>query len=646
MWRRLLGFLLLPAVLLAKTLDLSVREIRPMMQGMLNLHVEYKEISPILMQRAIKVFIANFDPHKIYLTSAEVRPYLEMADRKLMSVVSNYYHDEYGDFTSLNRLFNKAIQRSVDYRAELQREFALGGKDLPLETRESYLGFAGSEAELKERLKKQLVYLLSEEKNSKPKRMWTPEVREKIGTLWNKRLARYEKAYSSDKVHYLALRILKSMAKSLDAHSSFYSMEEAQEMRAALEKQFEGIGVVLTEGVEGVEIADLIEGGPASKSGQILVGDLIVEINGASQVGASYDDVLSALQSGPRSSLISLGLKRVDGQGNEEVLHVALKKEKIVLKNERVSFKSVPCEGGIIGKITLPSFYESRDGSSCERDLRQVIRELKKNDELKGIVIDMRENSGGFLSQAVKVSGLFITNGVVVISKYAKGEMQYLRSLDGHLYYQGPVVLLTSKLSASATEIVAQALQDYGTALVVGDDRTYGKGTIQYQTVTDADAKAFYKVTVGRYYTVSGRSTQIEGVKADITIPSVLAAYPIGEKYLEYPLSSDRVPAAYQDPLSDLDLPTRAWFEKNYLPTLQQKESQWQKLLPDLKKLSNARLKSNPDATKFFAELKQIQSASVPAGSMRNWWDGNDWQLDEAIEIAKDMARLSTSNLH
>jgi carboxyl-terminal processing protease len=643
MLQRLLGLILLPVVLFSKTLDISVRDVRPMMQGMLNLHVEYKELNTTLMQRAMRVFIAQFDPQKIYLTSAEVRPYLEMADRKLLSSVANYYHDEYGDFTSLNRLFAKAITRSKEWREELKREFTLSGKDLPLEPRESYFAFAGNETQLKDRLKRQLINFLSEEKNSKPRRSWSPEVRERIGELWNKRLTRHEKAYTSERTHYLALHILKSMARSLDSHSSFYSMEEAMEMRAALEKQFEGIGVVLVEGVDGVEIADLIEGGPAHKSGKILVGDLIVEINGNSQVGATYDEVLAALQSGSRASPIYLGLKRVTSEGNEELLHVELRREKIVLNHERVSYETVPYEDGIIGKITLPSFYESRDGSSCEKDLRESLRQLKKQGELKGLVIDMRENSGGFLNQAVKVSGLFMTSGVVVISKYAKGEIQYLRNLDGRLYYNGPIVLLTSKLSASATEIVAQALQDYGTAIVVGDERTYGKGTIQFQTVTDADAKAFYKVTVGRYYTVSGRSTQIEGVKADIVIPSVLAAYPIGEKYLDYPLSNDRVPAAYQDPLSDLDPPTKAWFQKNYLPNLQQKQSHWQRLIPDLKKLSNARLKSNPHAVEFYSQLKQIQSSSAPGGSIRNWWRGEDWQLVEAVEIVKDMSRLSTS---
>lgn len=641
-YRVILGLLAWPLVLCAKTTEISIRDVRPMMQGMMNLHVEYNEINATLMQRAFKVFIAQFDPQKIYLTSAEAHPYLDMNERKLMSCVANYFHDEYGDFVSLSRLMGKASVRSQEWRGELQREFALASSELPLEPRESYFAYAGDEVQLRERLKRQFVNFLAEEKQSKPHRSWSPKVRERIGSLWDKRLTRHEKSYVSDRVHYLALHILKSMARGLDSHSSFYSLEEAMEMRAALEKQFEGIGVVLVEGVDGVEIADLIEGGPAHKSGRIAIGDLIVEINGQDQIGASYDDVLSALQVGSKSSPIALGLKRVDTEGKEQFLLVELKREKIILSNERVHYETIPCEGGVIGKIVLPSFYESRDGSSCEKDLRESLRRLKKQGDLKGIVIDMRENSGGFLNQAVKVAGLFMTSGVVVISKYARGEMQYLRNLDGRMYYNGPLVILTSKLSASATEIVAQALQDYGMAVVVGDERTYGKGTIQFQTVTDADAKAFYKVTVGRYYTVSGRSTQIEGVKADLVVPSFLAAYPIGEKYLDYPLNNDRVPAAYHDPLSDIDLQTRPWFQKNYLPNLQQKQSHWTQLIPELKKRSAARMKSDPQAIAFYTQLKEIQSASVPMSMTRNWWDGEDWQLDEAIEIVKDMIQLSS----
>ncbi len=633
---------LFPFLVGAKAPDLTLKDVQPMMGDMLTYHVEYKDLNPTLMKRAIKVFISQIDPQKIYLTATEVRPYLEMGDRKLQSAIANYYHDEFGDFTSLNRLANKAIKRSIEWRAEIMRELVLSGKELPAEPGESYLGYAGTELQLKERQRRQLIYFLREEKKLRPDMEWTPQIREKAGTLWNSRLNRQEKSFMSDRPHYLALHILKSLAKGLDAHSSFYSQEEALEMRASLEKQFEGIGVILREGVDGVQITDLIEGGPAHKSGQVLAGDLLVEINGQSQIDSGYDDVLTALQ-GSNGSTITLGLKRVKEGGKEEFLRVQLKREKIVLNQERVRFTTVSYEDGIIGKIILPSFYESNDGSSCERDLKEAIRQLKKQGSLKGIVLDMRENSGGFLNQAVKVSGLFMTSGVVVISKYAHGQVQYLRNLDGRVYYNGPLVVLTSKLSASAAEIVAQALQDYGTAIIVGDERTYGKGTIQFQTLTDAEARAFFKVTVGRYYTVSGKSTQIEGVKADLVLPSTLAAFRIGERFLEYPLSNDRVPAAYQDSLADLDAQTRAWFQKNYLPNLQQKQSHWQKLVPDLKQLSNARQKNNPHAKDFLAKLEGIQNSSTPIYPTRSWWQGEDWQMSEAVEIVKDMVKLSVA---
>ena len=333
---------------------------------------------------------------------------------------------------------------------------------------------------------------------------------------------------------------------------------------------------------------------------------------------------------------VELGLMRSD-----QIVHVKLQREKILLEQERVQYVAVPVEGGIIGKITLPSFYESEDGSSSERDLRVVIRALKNQGPLKGIVLDMRENSGGFLNQAVRVAGLFMTSGVVVISKYSQGQVRYLRNIDGRIYYDGPLVIVTSRASASAAEIVAQALQDYGTAIVVGDERTYGKGTIQYQTVTDARAEAFFKVTVGRYYTVSGRSTQMDGVKADIVVPTPFAAFRIGERYLEFSLRSDRMPEAYEDPLSDLDIQTKAWFQKNYLPNLQTKRSYWQAMLPTLQERSQARLASNSECQRFLNELHEMQALGSPAYAHRNWWRGPDWQMDEALEIAKDMISLS-----
>jgi carboxyl-terminal processing protease len=335
-----------------------------------------------------------------------------------------------------------------------------------------------------------------------------------------------------------------------------------------------------------------------------------------------------------------LGLRRFSSDGQAISYRVELKREKIVMQDERVQFTYESYGDGIIGKLVLPSFYESGAGLSCELDIREALRSMKKQGDLRGLVIDMRENSGGFLNQAVKVAGLFVTSGVIVISKYAYGEIQYLRDLDGRSYYNGPLVILTSKASASAAEIVAQALQDYGTAIVVGDDRTYGKGTIQYQTVTDLAASSFFKVTVGRYYTVSGRSTQIDGVKADIVVPTAYSLLNIGERYLEYPLKNDRVPSAYVDPLSDIDQRNRPWFQKNYLPNIQKKLSLWTQMLPELKANSAYRIKQNKDYRVFLKALEQEKQGQSFSPSVQENWGFEDLQMIEAVNIVKDMTVL------
>jgi carboxyl-terminal processing protease len=319
-----------------------------------------------------------------------------------------------------------------------------------------------------------------------------------------------------------------------------------------------------------------------------------------------------------------------------DVDRVELVRDKIVMQDERVRYTFEQCNDGIIGKIVLPSFYESGVNSSCEKDMREALRGLKKEGDLKGIVIDMRDNSGGFLSQAVKLSGLFITSGVVVISKYSRGEMQYLRDVDGRSYYDGPIVLLTSKASASAAEIVAQALQDYGVAVVVGDERTYGKGTIQYQTVTDDHADNFFKVTVGRYYTVSGRSTQIEGVKADIVVPTEYHPYNIGERFLAYPLKNDQVAPVYLDPLVDVDAKNKAWFQKNYLPNIQKKLSLWTRMLPELKEMSQSRVAANKSFVKYVKGSGDMSYSNEGDSESVN----SDPQMNEAVLIVKDMIHL------
>ena len=633
MMKKFLVLLLLAcAQISAATPSLKKSDIRNHLEEMFSYHVEYKEFTPLLVKRSFKSYIEQFDSQKMYMTHADVKKFIELTSTDIERIIDNYSTDQFTDYEILNRQIVGAIERARTCRQALKEDL-VASSVIPSPSVE-VSSYPESFEQVKNKIRNQMIRFLKGEKKSDDPSYWTAEKREKILTLFERRMRRFEDSYmglDGKGEHAFTMHVLKALAKSLDAHTAFFTPEEAFEMRASLEKQFEGVGVVLKEGVDGVEITDLIKGGPAAKSAKIQPGDFLIEVDGKSVSNASYEEVLNQLKGGEKKE-ISLGLKRFLPDGKESVIRVELKREKILMQEERVQWSAEPFGGGIIGKLVLPSFYESSSATSCEADIREALKGLKKEGELLGLVLDLRENLGGFLTQAVKVSGLFITSGVVVISKYAKSQIQYMRSLDPRVYYSGPLVVLTSKLSASAAEILAQAVQDYGVAVVVGDERTYGKGTIQYQTVTDSAAASFFKVTVGRYYTVSGRSTQIEGVKADIVVPTAFAPYNIGERYLEYPLHNDQVPSAYIDPMTDIDQQGKVWLQKNYLPYLQKKESVWNKMIPQLKVNNELRLQQDPNYKAFLNSDGSKKSYGV-----------DDLPMEKALEIVKDMHMMRAS---
>ncbi len=619
--------------------SLSKGDIKRTMQEMLSYHVEFKEFSPLIAKRSFKLFIEQFDGEKCYLLLDEAKPFFELSEKTVQKVIEGYFRDDFSQYEQLSKLINESIIRAREIREEVERELILN-EDSQVTVGESYAQYANGQDELRDRIRKRLVRFLAAEKKEKKKGEWNAERRKKIFAFLEKRLRRFESTYlTNDKhEHFLALHILKALARSLDAHTAFFSPEEAFEMRASLEKQFEGVGVVLREDVEGIVIVELIQGGPAHRSGKIVPGDLLVEIDGRSIRENSYEEALEKMKGNGKKEVV-LGVSRQSEKGAEQKVRVSLQREKIVMQNERLQAFEEPFGDGVIAKLVLPAFYESEEGSSCERDMREALKKLKAKGKILGVVLDLRENSGGFLSQAVKTAGLFITSGVIVISKYAHGELQYLRDLDGRVYYTGPMLVLTSKASASAAEIVAQALQDYGTALVVGDERTYGKGSIQYQNVTERNSGAFFKVTVGKYYTVSGRSTQIEGVKADIVVPTEYSIYNIGERYLEYPLKNDRLPSAYVEPLSEADKKKEHWWQRRATPQLQTVRSIWAQLCPTLKQNSTFRLDNDKNFKLFLNSLKPDA-----APQKKENWGVDDLQMHEAVNILKDMIFLQKQN--
>lgn len=605
-------------------------------EKMLEYHVEYKEFSPLLIKRSFKLFLDQFDPYKIYLLQSEAHQFLHMSQEALEQVAEGHRKASYAKYEELNQLAQNAIVRAREIRKALRLKLLTCDISSGEEEIES---FPKTLEDLQKKTYSKLFQFLVSEKRWEGVEDFSQEQREILLDLWEERLSRIEKSYMSSRFEPdFSRHVLKACAKGLDAHSSFFSAEEARDLRTTLEKQFEGIGVILREGVRGIMIKGLVKGSPAEKSGKLQKGDLLLAVNGETTSALSYEEVLQKLK-GERGEKVVLKLCRLQ-EGQKEDFEVSIVREKVIMEEDRVQFSEIPFGSGVIGKIEIPSFYESEDGASCVDDLREAISSLKKNKNLLGILVDMRENSGGFLSQAVKVASLFMSGGVVVVSKYAEGQMQYLRNTDGRVFYQGPMVLLTSKASASATEIVAQALQDYGIAVVVGDRRTYGKGTIQYQTVTDKNSSSYFKVTVGKYYTASGRSTQIEGVHADIEIPTAYAPFNIGEKYLAYPLKNDQIEPVFIDPLTDVAPRTRAWMKKKYLPRLQKKLSFWTEVLPVLRSNSEFRIHHDQEFLRFLGKMKE-ESEALDLGEAI--LEPSDPTFQEAVNVLKDMIFLDMS---
>lgn len=635
---------------------LKVADIQQVVQRFFAFHIETHDYNPTLVRRSMKIFIEQFDPDKSYLLDSEIAPYLNLDDQHVSEIMGRLKSADYSDFLTLNAVFQRAILRAEGYRAILAQQF-MNNQRMTANPTSSFSSYASTEGELIERQKVRMLRFYNYQESRV--NLDTSERRAKVFSLYERKIRRAESStlfkdtngemLSREKAeHVFSTKVLKSVAKSLDTHTSFFSPEEASEMRLSLEKQFQGVGVVLSEGIEGVMIAELIKGSPADKSGKIKINDQLIEIDRMGVENLQFEDVLSLLSKKNNGDIL-LGFKRIDSRTNvSSVYQVTLRKEPIAMEDDRIQVSIEKVGDGIIGKITLHSFYENSDGVSSENDIKEAIKYFRSQGDLQGVVLDLRENSGGFLSQAVKVAGLFISNGIVVVSKYGTGEFNFLRSIAGRQYFNGPVVILTSKMSASAAEIVAQALQDYGVGIVVGDERTFGKGSIQYQTVTDEKADIFFKITVGRYYTASGRSTQIDGVQADILVPTQYAPYNIGERFLEYPLARDSVSPVFNDPLTDLDAKTQKVFQKRYIPYLQRVVPFWKKNLPQLKKNSAARIAKDPEFKEFLRRNEKIRQRQneIPVNMVDDGFQmrSDDIQMAESVNILTDMIQMEAES--
>lgn len=348
---------------------------------------------------------------------------------------------------------------------------------------------------------------------------------------------------------------MNAFAGMWDPHTSYFSPRTSENFNINMSLSLEGIGAVLQSDNEYTKVVRLVPGGPAAKQGQLEPADRIVSVRQEDEdkvvnvIGWRLDEVVDLIR-GPRESTVTLEVIPADAADETVTETIAIKRDKVKLEEQSASKEVIEFERGDdtfrIGVIHIPTFYADfkamQNGDpnykSTTRDVRKLIDELKA-EGIDGVVMDLRNNGGGALHEANDLVGLFIEKGPTVQIRNSNNDVQVLNDEDPSVSYDGPLVVLVNRMSASASEIFAGAIQDYGRGLVVGS-QTFGKGTVQAVRPLNHGQ---LKITQSKFYRVSGGSTQHKGVIPDIEIPSRVDKTRIGEDALDHALPWDQIEA-------------------------------------------------------------------------------------------------------
>ncbi|MEO0444531.1 MAG: carboxy terminal-processing peptidase [Verrucomicrobiota bacterium] len=427
-------------------------------------------------------------------------------------------------------------------------------------------------------------------------------IRETIAKRYDRILETLQKNTEED----IAGSFLKSLAHAYDPHSEYFTQSEYNNFRISMQKSLEGIGALLAMTEDGyAEIRGLVVNGPAHRGGELKVGDRIVSVGQgpkkpADIKGMKLQDVVDLIR-GKRGSTVVLEVIP-NGEDPSVTDSIQIRRGRVDLKQslaraELIETRDERGEEVKLGWIDLPSFYSDMETgqTSVTKDTRRLLTRLV-HEGIDGLVLDLRDNGGGSLEEAINLTGLFIPKGPVVQSKDSRNRIEVKNSRSARPAYEGPLVVLTSKSSASASEILAAALQDYNRAVIVGEASTFGKGTVQQLVPVTTNNFALLlpgaggnqagalKLTIQKFYRIAGGSTQGRGVVPDVKLPSLSDAVDHGELSLKNPLPYDEIPAQ-----------RFSLFEEEALP------------LEDLKMRSSVRVAEDPDFQWIMEESARIQ---------------------------------------
>jgi carboxyl-terminal processing protease len=516
-------------------------------------HYHPTELDDAMSSRILDRYLEALDPDKTFFTQADVKEF-EAFRFKLDDAI---LHQDLGvPFRIFHRYAKRVQGRLADARGFLAKGF-----DFTRQESYRYIRadepWAASEAELRDlwrqRVKNDWLRLKLAGKDDK-------SIRETLGKRYDTAVSRALRT-NRDDVFQL---FMNAYASAIEPHTSYLGARAAEDFAIAMKLSLVGIGAVLQERDDYIVIREVVPGGPAARSGQLQAGDRIVGVaqgkDGAMTdvLGWRVDEAVTLIR-GDKGTTVVLDILPANAGPDGEHKRLALVRDKISLEKQAAS-KSVIDVGTAdaprrVGVITLPAFYQDSDARrdsddfrSATRDVAKLVAELKA-DKVDALLIDLRNNGGGSLDEAVRLTGLFIDTGPVVQQRNAQGQVRVEHDAEAGVAWDGPLGVLINRASASASEIFAAAIQDYGRGVVIGE-RSFGKGTVQTLLSLDELVKSDtpkygeVKLTIAEFFRVTGNSTQLHGVTPDIDLPSLLDAERIGESAFDNALAWSRIDAA------------------------------------------------------------------------------------------------------
>lgn len=538
-------------------------------------HYEPKDINDDFSVNVFEDFIDVIDPTKRYFLDADIKEF-EQQKFQIDDQIKNT------DITFFNLVYERLIQRMQEakgiYQEVLEKPFDYS-KVENINIDYEGMPFAESRKDLKERWRQQLKYATLNTYDSKvsnvqvnssdedpdfsdsdmeaDKPMSPKEAEESSRASTKKTLDEFFDFVENDMQRKdWFVQYLNTIVDEFDPHTYYFAPEDKEKFDTSMSGKFEGIGARLQKKPEGAKIVDIISGGPVWRDASLEVGDIILKVAQQGEVpvdivGMRLDDAIKMIK-GPESTVVELTVRKIDGS----IDVVSLTRDVVELEESFAKSAKISKDNLNFGLINLPKFYVDFDDyteRNCATDVAKEIDRLKE-EGAEGLILDLRDNGGGSLKTVVEMAGLFIKDGPVVqVRSSGKGKEVY-DDKDERIQWDGPLVILVNELSASASEILAAAMQDYKRGIVIGSKQTFGKGTVQnvidlgniVRSNEHGDLGAI-KLTTQKFYRINGGSTQLEGVKSDVVVPDRYSYIEIGERDQSNPLGWDKIsPADYE----------------------------------------------------------------------------------------------------